>query len=125
MLYKYKRTSKKVAMGLLSLVTKNKSVAHLSNTIEEYENNAVMQLYFWKEEGNITGLAGVEVGDEAFSVRHLSVNPSYAVEETGMLIIEELRQMMPSKKMILSRDTARYLGVIRHRMDDGLLCYEV
>lgn len=114
MLYKYKKSSKKVAMGLLSLVTKNKSVAYLSNAIEEYENYAHMQIYFWKEEGNITGLAGVEIGNEVFSILQLSVNPSYAVEETGLRIIEELRRLMRGKEMTLSRETALYLGNIRH-----------
>ncbi len=120
MLYKYKKMSKKVAMGLLSLVTKNKSVTHLSETIEEYEKNERMQLYFWKEGGNITGLAGVEFKDDSFSILHLSVNPSYAVEETGMQIVEALRRLMHGKEMILSREAALYLGKIRHMSEDLL-----
>ena len=120
MLYKYKKSSKKVAMGLLSLVSKNKSVSHLSETIEVYENNVHMQLYFWKEGENITGLAGVEIGDYDFSILHLSVNPSYPVEKTGMQIVEELRLLMRSKEMILSRGAAIYLGKIRHMAEDIL-----
>ena len=120
MLYKYKKSSKKVAMGLLSLVTKNKSVSHLSETIEVYEKNKQMQLYFWKEGENITGLAGVEIGDHDFSILHLSVNPSYPVEETGLQIVEELRLLMRGKEMILSRGAALYLGKIRHMAEDIL-----
>ena len=120
MLYKYKKSSKKVAMGLLSLVTKNKSVSHLSETIEVYEKNKQMQLYFWKEGENITGLAGVEIGDHDFSIIHLSVNQSYPVEETGLQIVEELRLLMRGKEMILSRGAALYLGKIRHMAEDIL-----
>jgi riboflavin biosynthesis RibT protein len=118
MLYKYKKSSKKVAMGLLSLVTKNKSVSYLSETIEVYEKNTHMQLYFWKEGENITGLAGVEIGDNDFTILHLSVNPSYPVEETGLHIVEELRLLMRGKEMILSRGAALYLGKIRHMAED-------
>ncbi|MBB5180619.1 riboflavin biosynthesis RibT protein [Planomicrobium koreense] len=118
MLYRYKKSFKKVAMGLLSLTTKNKSVSHLSETIEVYEKNTQKQLYFWKEGENITGLAGVEIGDHDFSILHLSVNPSYPVEETGMKIVEELRLLMRGKEMILSRDAALYLGKIRHMAED-------
>lgn len=118
MLYRYKKSFKKVAMGLLSLTTKNKSVSHLSETIEVYEKNTHKQLYFWKEGENITGLAGVEIGDHDFSILHLSVNPSYPVEETGMKIVEELRHLMRGKEMILSRDAALYLGKIRHMAED-------
>lgn len=120
MLYKYKKSSKKVAMGLLSLTTKNKSVVHLSNAIDEYENNKYMQLYFWKEGGNITGLAGVEIADDTFTILNISVNPSYAVEETGMQMVEELRRMMHGKNMTLSREAALYLGKIRHMAEDIL-----
>ena len=125
MLYKYKKSSKKVAMGLFSLVTKNKTVSHLSETIEVYEKNVHMQLYFWKEGENITGLAGVEISDHDFSILHLSVNPSYPVEETGMQIVEELRLLMRSKEMILSRGAAIYLGKIRHMAEDILPYREV
>lgn len=105
-------------MGLLSLVTKNKSVNHLSETIEAYEKNIHMQLYFWKVGGNITGFAGLEIGEHDFSILHLSVNPSYPAEETGLQIVEELRLLMRGKEMILSRNAAIYLGKIRHMADD-------
>lgn len=120
MLSKYKKSAKKVAMGLLSLVAKNKSVTHLSETIEVYEKNAHMQLYFWKAGENITGLAGVEIGSDDFTILHLAVNPSYPVEETGLQIVEELRLLMRGKEMVLSRSAALYLGKIRNMADDIL-----
>lgn len=118
MLTKYKKTYKKVAMGLLSLVASRKSVKDLQELILSYEEKPERQLFFWKEGENITGLIGVEKRDGHYVILHLSVNPSYPGEETGYKIIESLRQQMAGQEMRLSRETALFLAKCRNMTED-------
>lgn len=118
MLTKYKKAYKKVAMGLLSLVSVKKGVKDLQGLIQAYEENPDWQLYLWKEGENITGLIGIEARGDHFVILHLSVNPSYPGEETGYRIIDSLRQLMCGQDMRLSRETALFLAKCRNMTED-------
>lgn len=124
MLTKYKKTYKKVAMGLLSLVAAKKGIKELQELILAYEEKPEQQLYLWKEGENITGLIGVEARDGQYIIMHLSVNPSHPGEETGYQIIDSLRQQMRGQDMKLSRETALFLAKCRNMTEDLMPYHE-
>ncbi|MEC2070721.1 GNAT family N-acetyltransferase [Alkalihalophilus marmarensis] len=103
MLIPYKTSQKKIAMGLLSYMPKEKDVKKLIKTIELYETKETWKLFFWKVDDDIVGIAGLEMdGDEAI-LHHLSVNPSYREEGLGTNIIHALKERLnadlkPSKE---------------------------
>lgn len=117
MFYKYKKSYNKVAMGLLSLMTRGVSFKTLQETIRTYEENPDRQLFLWKEGDNITGLVGVEQHEDYFIIMHFSVNPSYQKEETASRMLEVLREQMHSKELHLSKDAARFLAKVRGTSD--------
>ena len=43
-------SNRKIAMGLLSFMPKEKEIKKLQKTMERYENDPDWKLYFWKEE---------------------------------------------------------------------------
>ena len=48
MLYKYKDSYKKIAMGLLSFIPDLKDISHLQTELDWYQKDASRFLYLWK-----------------------------------------------------------------------------
>lgn len=92
MLVRYKNSYKKIAMGLLSYMPKEKDIRTLQETIEKYETDNDWELYFWKEEDIIAvvGVHRLENGDTELC--HLCVNPSFRDEGIGRKIISALQE---------------------------------
>lgn len=109
MLVKYKKSCKKIAMGLLSLMPQEKKLQTLLQTIQMYEENPDWQLYLWKQEEDFVGVAGIETAGNRFIVHHLSVNPSHQSEGIGQSMIEKLQQMMQNREMAATEETAAFL----------------
>ena len=109
MLVKYKKSCKKIAMGLLSLMPKEKNIKTLLQTMQLYEENPEWQLYFWKQGEAFVGVAGIELAENHFIIHHLAVNPSYQREGIGHAMIEQIQQMMPSREIAAAAGTAAFL----------------
>ena len=83
MLLRYKKTYEKIAMGLLSYMPGEKTVKKLQETIHQYETDDNWQLYLLKKDEDFIGLIGIELGEEDYTLQHLSVNPSFRGEGIG------------------------------------------
>src|SRR6185312_2675077 len=98
MLIRYKKTYEKIAMGLLSYMPGEHSVKALQETIQKYETEDDWQLYLWKKNEDFIGLLGIEVGEDIYTLHHLSVNPSFRGEGIGKAMVERLQGQFPDKE---------------------------
>lgn len=98
MLIRYKKTYEKIAMGLLSYMPGEHSVKALQETIQKYETEAEWQLYLCKNGEDFIGLLGIEVGTDAYTLHHLSVNPSFRGEGIGGTMVARLQEQFPDKE---------------------------
>ncbi|WP_462411655.1 GNAT family N-acetyltransferase [Neobacillus sp. Marseille-QA0830] len=105
MLTRYKKTFKKIAMGLLSFMPNEKELPRLQKTIKLYETEQNRQLFLWKSEEGIIGLIGLLFVDENVrQILHISVNPSHRGEGIGKQMIENLREHYPEIIFILDKN---------------------
>lgn len=109
MLINYKKSSEKIAMGLLSFMPGQRDLKALQRTMQTYENNPDWQLYLWKEEEDVIGLIGIEVDEDFFTVYHASVNPSHRGQGVGHGLIEKVQQLMVPRKMLATEETEAFL----------------
>ncbi|AMW98601.1 GNAT family N-acetyltransferase [Rummeliibacillus sp. G93] len=93
MLCRYKKANEKIAMGLLSFMPEHKDVKKLQETICQYNSDPNWQLYLWKQDDDYIGLVGVEIKDNKWIVRHISVDPSHRGEGVGVEMIRKLYEM--------------------------------
>jgi riboflavin biosynthesis RibT protein len=100
MLFRYKKTYEKIAMGLLSFVPSEKDLKKLQQTIKQYEENDDWQLFLWKEE-DIIGIIGVHIEGETAELHHISVNPSYRNQGVGRRMVQALKDMLGEKYTIV------------------------
>lgn len=109
MLYRYKKSFEKIAMGLMSFMPKERELKKLQQTMHMYEENSGWQLYLWKKGDDFVGLLGVEVSEESFTIHHISVNPSHRGEGIGHAMIEKIQQLMQDRKMLATDETEAFL----------------
>lgn len=109
MLFRYKKSFEKIAMGLLSFMPKERELKKLQQTMHIYEENPDWQLYLWKKGEDFVGLLGIEVQEEYFIIHHVSVNPSHRGEGIGRAMVEKIQQMMQGKEMQATEDTQPFL----------------
>lgn len=109
MLFRYKKSFEKIAMGLLSFMPKERELKKLQQTMHIYEENPDWQLYLWKKGDDFVGLLGVEVAEDRFTIHHISVNPSHRGEGIGHAMIEKIQQIMQDRQMIATKETEAFL----------------
>lgn len=109
MLLRYKKTYEKIAMGLLSYMPGDKNAKKLQETIHQYETDDSWQLYLLKKEDDIIGLIGVELGDEDYTLYHISVNPSFRGEGVGQEMVAKLQALFPDKKCKSTEETDLFI----------------
>lgn len=97
MLLRYKKTYEKIAMGLLSFMPGEKNVKKLQEAINQYETDTSWQLYLYKKEEDFIGLIGIVMGEEEYTLHHISVNPSFRGEGIGKEMVTKLQQLFPEK----------------------------
>ncbi|ETT81221.1 GNAT family N-acetyltransferase [Viridibacillus sp. FSL R5-0477] len=93
MLCRYKKAFEKIAMGLLSFMPDQKDLKLLQETIRQYDTDPNWQLFLWKQEDDFIGLVGVEIADDEWIVRHISVDPSHRGEGLGKEMVKQLSKM--------------------------------
>jgi riboflavin biosynthesis RibT protein len=109
MLFRYKKSFEKIAMGLMSFMPKERDLKVLQQTMQKYEENQDWQLFLWKKGEDFVGLLGVEVAEDAFTIHHISVNPSYRSEGVGRAMIDKIQQMMQGREMRSTEETRAFL----------------
>jgi riboflavin biosynthesis RibT protein len=118
MLLRYKKSFEKIAMGLMSFMPRERDLKILKETMHTYENNPDWQLFLWKKDDDFVGLLGVEVKEDAFTVHHVSVNPSYRGEGIGRAMIEKIQQLMQDRTMRATEETEAFLGKCPQKKTD-------
>lgn len=109
MLYRYKKSFEKIAMGLLSFMPKERDLKKLQQTMHVYEENSDWQLFLWKKEDDFVGLVGIEVAETYFTIHHISVNPSYRGEGIGHEMIAKIQEVMQNREMRATEETEPFI----------------
>lgn len=109
MLFRYKKSFEKIAMGLLSFMPRERELKKLQQTMHIYEENPDWQLFLWKKGDDFVGLLGVEVHENYFKLHHVSVNPSHRGEGIGQAMIEKIQQLMNGKEMRTTDETEAFI----------------
>ncbi|EIM05086.1 riboflavin biosynthesis protein ribT, acetyltransferase GNAT-family [Planococcus antarcticus DSM 14505] len=110
MLIKYKKSAKKITMGLLSFMPNVRELTALEQTMQKYEENADWQLYLWKQGEDFIGLIGIEAQELTFTVHHVTVNPSFRNEAIGHEMVEKLQQLQGPRAMRSTQETKDFLA---------------
>lgn len=107
MLVKYKSDYKKIAMGLLSFIPGLKDVNRLEAEISWYQDDDSRVLYLWRNEnGDFSGIVGVEVSDEIVVIRQIALSPSERSQIAYNQVLDEVAHQYPDCKMMGSLDVA-------------------
>ncbi len=109
MLYRYKKSFEKIAMGLMSFMPRERELKKLQQTMHIYEENPDWQLFLWKKEDDFVGLLGVELDEESYTIHHISVNPSHRGEGIGHEMVEKIQHLMQQREMRATDETAAFL----------------
>lgn len=109
MLYRYKKSLEKIAMGLLSFMPQERDLKKLQQTMHKYEENPDWQLFLWKEGDDYVGLVGVELEESSFTIHHVSVNPSHRGEGIGHEMIAKLQEIMRDREMHATEETEAFI----------------
>ncbi|KRM08269.1 MAG: GNAT family N-acetyltransferase [Liquorilactobacillus ghanensis] len=107
MLYKYKNDYQKIAMGLLSFIPDLKELSHLKAELQWYQGEENRVLFLWKNQnGDFTGVIGVEITADILMVRHIAVSPAERNEGISFQMLDALDQSYQNRKMMGSMETA-------------------
>jgi riboflavin biosynthesis RibT protein len=109
MLVRYKKANEKIAMGLLSYMPGDKSAKKLQEVIQQYDTDDNWQLYLMKKEDDFIGLVGIELGNDDYTLQHLSVNPSFRREGIGQEMVTKLQALFPDKICIGTKETDSFI----------------
>lgn len=112
MLLRYKKSFKKIAMGLLSFMPNERDLKKLQQTILVYEEQPEWQLFLWKKGEDFVGLIGIEVDEDIYTVHHISVNPSHRGEGIGSLMVSKIMGMMQPRGMKMTVETEPFITKI-------------
>ena len=108
MLIRYKKNYEKIAMGLLSFMPTEKDLKKLQQTMQNYENNVIWQLFLWKEE-DIIGIIGITIlDDDTVVINHISVNPSHRHQGIGKKMVRALQETYPNREIKPDEHTASF-----------------
>lgn len=109
MLVRYKKSCKKIAMGLLSLMPQQKNLKALQQTMIRYGEDPEWQLYLLKIDEQYVGLIGIEVKEHFFTVHHIAVLPSFRGEGLGHVIAEKIQTIMQHREMHTTEETELFI----------------
>jgi riboflavin biosynthesis RibT protein len=110
MLVKYKKAYEKIAMGMMSFMPQEHCLKQLQQTMGLYNDHAGWQLYLMKNDNTFIGLVGVEIFEDYYMIRHLTVIPSYRGEGVARKMIEETHAMMKGREMRATSETYDFLS---------------
>ncbi|TWT27160.1 GNAT family N-acetyltransferase [Planomicrobium sp. CPCC 101110] len=123
MLFRYKKSCEKIAMGMLAFMPEERDIKKLRKTMQVYQENPKWQLFLWKEGDDFVGLIGVEVADDHFTVHHLSLCPSFRREGIGHRMVYKLQEILQPLEMRGTRETQRFLDKCSNKPTDTEASY--
>lgn len=109
MLVKYRNSQNKMALGLLSLMLKEREVQQLQQMMQRYEQNPDMEMYFWKEEEKHIGIIGIEVQEKEFIIKHVAVLPTFRGEGIGRAMVNEIQDIYSDLNMTATEETESFV----------------
>lgn len=109
MLVKYRNSQNKIALGLLSLMLKERDTEQLQQTMQRYEQNPDMEIYLWKEEEKYIGIIGIEVQAKEFVIRHVAVLPTFRGEGIGRAMVNEIQNSYSDLTMMATEETESFV----------------
>ncbi|GAA2901517.1 GNAT family N-acetyltransferase [Enterococcus pseudoavium] len=118
MLTQYRTNQRKIAMGLLSFHDNLKDQRHLLKEIDTYEADDRYQLfcYYDKDSENVQGVIGIsELDDQEIVLHDISLNPSYRGEGVSIMMMNELQEVYPERKIIGTPATSPFLAKWQER----------
>ncbi|MDN7228096.1 GNAT family N-acetyltransferase [Planococcus sp. N064] len=115
MLIRYKKSCEKIAMGLLSFMPLERNIKKLRQTMQDYEENPACQLFMWKKGEDFIGMIGVQTNGPVFTVRHISVMPSYRGEGVGQTMLEKIQEQMEPLEMHALEETRPFIDVYKEK----------
>ena len=86
---------KKLRWGYSLICLAIKLSKKLQESIHQYETDDSWQLYLLKKDDDFIGLIGMELGEEDYTLQHLSVNPSFRGEGIGQGNGDETASALP------------------------------
>jgi riboflavin biosynthesis RibT protein len=86
----------------------------LCHTIELYETEPDWQLYLLKRDDAFVGLIGLEVAEDEFTIRHISVLPPFREEGLGCYMIDKVQELMQHRIM---QSTVETKAIVAHCME--------
>lgn len=108
MLIRYKKSFKKIAMGLLSYMPHEKELKTLQETIDCYEGDEHRQLFLWKSGDDLVAVAGIYVEEEQATLMHIAVNPSFRNEGIGTEMVLALEKLYKDCSFGPNESTKRF-----------------
>ncbi|MBO1306752.1 GNAT family N-acetyltransferase [Enterococcus sp. 669A] len=122
MITHYRKSQRKIAMGLLSFHKHLKHEHPSLKEIDHYEERDQYELYcYYYDEAanNIQGVLGVEVlNDHELILHDISLNPSYRGEGLGFVMLDQLQNRYPDYQIIGTKATAAYLAKWHRRIEN-------
>lgn len=109
-LTRYKKSHRKIAMGFLSFMPREKDLNVLHKTMQQYEYDPDWKLYLCKEGSDIIGVIGVELQKYTFIVHHICVNPSFRNGGVGHFMVENVQQLHESLALCTTSETKEFLA---------------
>ncbi|BAB05277.1 GNAT family N-acetyltransferase [Halalkalibacterium halodurans] len=111
MLFPYKSAQRKIAMGLISFMPKEKEIKKLQKTIDLYEKETEWELFLWKVEDDYVAVIGVcHLANGDAELHHLGVNPSFRQEGLGKRLIEEVKRRLEGR-LLPTKETRAFFDV--------------
>ena len=62
-----------------------------------------------KKDDDFIGLVGIELGNDDYTLQHLSVNPSFRGEGIGQEMVTKLQALFPDKICIGTEETDSFI----------------
>lgn len=114
---RYKKNHEKIAMGLLSLMPKEKNIKQLMTTMKSYEDDTNQKLFLWREDEDFIGIIGVHLLDDSkCMVQHICVSPSHRNQGIGHIMLEHVKKMYPAADLYGSEDVKSFYEKCIHEL---------
>src|SRR5690625_2209728 len=121
MLIRYRKNQEKIAMGLLSFMSKQRDIKQLQQTMKEYEDNENWHLYLWKYEEDIIGAIGLKIEDDLnVNIQHISVNPSFRNIGVGRQMVDAIHDLYGKKYDVGgNEETEHFFSKYKHNKEES------